>query len=469
MPSLVNASRQWKGVNGTTNGSEPPRSSLIAAHLAPTNGSTLPHFDNEDFSLLLKESLGSDEDGQPNLGTDVTLNHKLICVIIKAGLETIDRRSNDPFRKDNDLYHQIQSCIEVIDLAVERTPEALFVSSKSEDLSPRAENVPLFFWLIPKLLSLLTLDKDDSRLIAERTWPLLGKILASAKHCPRSFGVCTSISTYIEGIIEGSAPQTLSMVCLTTSPGLLSYFEQLDFPGWKSRNPSFTFSPDPSELFASSLAKLNLGDAKLPDTIYLGSLGQGIDTTCGLLRLLATSVFTQSNMVATAMKRCVISILDQNQRLWNLLLGFLDCSPTRLHSSSHLLEHFFLVMQDLVLSVSQPQWQGSVRRKVFSLWAKCIAEMVHISQASSFEVMANEIISALAITTEVSARATGLALAVCEILQPAAKTVLHEEMAETVVHAQIQVREIEQRSSHLTTIQLGLSFEVVQPLNADFS
>jgi len=203
MLSMVSVSRKRNGVSGTTGASQPPPSSFIAAHLAPTNGSTFPKFDREDLALLLKESLGSDEDGLPNLGTDVTLNHKLICVIIQAGLDTIDLRNDDPSQTSNDHLGQIQSCIEVIDLAFEKTPEALFVLSKLEDLGPEAENVPLFLWIIPKLLSLLVLDKDESKLIAKNVWPLLGKTLASAKQCPKSFDFCISISTYFEELTEG--------------------------------------------------------------------------------------------------------------------------------------------------------------------------------------------------------------------------------------------------------------------------
>lgn len=217
MPSIVSASRHRDRVNVMVNGSQPPQSSLIAAHLAPTVGSTIPHFDREDFALLLKESLGTDEDGQPNLGTDMKLNHKLMCVIIKAGLDTIDLRSDDPFRKDNEYHDQIQRCLEVIALAVERTPEAVFLSSELEDLGPQAENDPLYFWVIPKLLSLLILDIDDSKLIAENVWPLLGKILASEKRCSISFDHCISISTYLEELIEGTFHQGLQVKGLTCS------------------------------------------------------------------------------------------------------------------------------------------------------------------------------------------------------------------------------------------------------------
>lgn len=208
MPSAVSTLRQRNGVNATTKGSHPPPSSL-AAHLAPMNGSTFTHIHPEDLNILLKESLGFDEDGRPNLGTDVILNHKLICMIIMAGLDTIDLRSDDPLRNSNDIHDQIRRCIEVICLAIERTPEALFVSSKSEDFGPRWENVPLFVWMIPRLLSLLILDKDDSKVIAGNVWPLLSKMLACAEQCLNGSEVCNLIWTFLEELTEGTAHRRL--------------------------------------------------------------------------------------------------------------------------------------------------------------------------------------------------------------------------------------------------------------------
>lgn len=204
MPLVMSTSRAGTLLNGGVRGSQLLSSALIAAHLAPTDGSTYPHFDRDDFALLLEESLGSDEDGQPNLGNDVNINHKLICVIIKAGLNTIDLRSDDPFRECDEDLGQIRKCIEVIRLAVEKSPEALFVLSKSEDLGSKAENVPLFVWIIPKLLSLLVLDKYGSQLIADCVWSLLDKILVSEKQCSNISDLCISISTYFEDLLEGS-------------------------------------------------------------------------------------------------------------------------------------------------------------------------------------------------------------------------------------------------------------------------
>jgi hypothetical protein len=220
MTSNVSAARQRNGANGTANRYEPPPSSMIATHLAPTNGTSLPCFDQEDFALLLEESLGSDEDGQPNLGTDVAVNHKLICVIIKAGLDTTDQRNDDPFRKDSDYTNQVQKCFEVIDLAIERTPEALFLPSKPDHLDSGAETLPLFQWLLRRLLSFVLPDQHGLKEAAATAWPLLSKIVASEKHCPYSFDNCTAITKHIEEITEGMAVQFPNVAGLTYSSRL---------------------------------------------------------------------------------------------------------------------------------------------------------------------------------------------------------------------------------------------------------
>ena len=70
--------------------------------------------------------------------------------------------------------------------------------------------------------------------------------------------------------------------------------------------------------------------------------------------------------------------------------------------------------------------------------------MVQISQASLFQVTADEIISILNLTTKISSLAPGLAPAVCEILQPIAMIMLDEQIAQPSKYTQIQVREFNQ-------------------------
>jgi len=217
----------------------------------------------------------------------------------------------------------------------------------------------------------------------------------------------------------------------------------MDIPDWVSDNPSSKIVPNLSELFAKGFAKLNIRNARAHNKISFGSLHQGIDITCGLLRLLATSTFAESTMSATAVKRDAISLLDQNQRLWNVLMTACDCYPKIEKQFSHLVENMFQSLRDLVLYLSQPRWRSSVRNKVYSLWAQRISEMVCISQASLFRVMADDITSILEITIEISSQAPGLASTVCAISQPTVKGVVDEKAVENITFTRIQVRQDE--------------------------
>jgi hypothetical protein len=221
------------------------------------------------------------------------------------------------------------------------------------------------------------------------------------------------------------------------------HFEQIDLRDWLSENPSSTVIPDLPEFFARSFTKLNIRNARAPDNIRYGSLYQGIDIICGLLRLLVTSIFTKSTISSAAMKRDVITVLDQNQRLWNVLTRASDCYPKAEKQSSHLVEHVFQGLQELVLYLSQPQWQSSVRHKVHCLWAQRISEMVDISHASHFSIMADDITSILGITIDISPRAPGLASTVYAILQPTVKGVVDEKAAQSITYTKIQVRQKE--------------------------
>lgn len=207
-----------------------------------------------------------------------------------------------------------------------------------------------------------------------------------------------------------------------------------------SHASSSTLSLDQSELFANAFARLNLRDARLTGTFLLGSLLQAVYTTCGLLGLLTSSVFTQSRTTVAAMKLCVISTLDQYQRLWNFLMGVWEISSNIKPLIPDLIEHWFQSLHDLVFVLSQPRWRSSVQQKLHSLWAQCIAEIAQRSQESSFTVMAAVLFSVLEMTIEASSRALGLASSVCDILQPTLNWALDENMVQPSTFRSTQVR-----------------------------
>lgn len=183
----------------------------------------------------------------------------------------------------------------------------------------------------------------------------------------------------------------------------------------------------------------NLRDGRLPGAICLGTLLQGIDTTCRLIRLLAGSVFSRSTMSETAMKRCVFSIIDQYQRLWNVLMRVSDGYSEAESQLSKQVEHVFQGMQDLVMYSVQPPGQRCIRQSVHTWWAQCIADMLNICQATSFNILTNDIISVFDTTNKISTQIPGLAFTVCEMLQPMVKRMADKEKVHTIVYTKIQV------------------------------
>ncbi|KAJ9633386.1 serine/threonine-protein kinase M1 [Knufia peltigerae] len=139
-----------------TNAFEPPPSSMLATHVVHGNG--VPDFDLDSFNQLLAEALGSDEHGQPNLGADVAVNHKLIRIIFQVGIEqTLDENPFQSAVAAGKATSQLKTCLEVLQLAIERSPHVLFV--KSQDSGIPGQEALLYTWLIPRLFPLINHDE----------------------------------------------------------------------------------------------------------------------------------------------------------------------------------------------------------------------------------------------------------------------------------------------------------------------
>ena len=139
------------------NGFHPPPSSILATRVG--NGDDALEFNQDSFHQLLEESLGTDDNGQPNLGSDQSINHTLICIITKAGIDPFVRDLKDnPFQSNaapSEREAQVSCCLDVIRTAIDRSPQVIFVKSVPEDHVAGEHQVPLYSWLLPKLLSLL--------------------------------------------------------------------------------------------------------------------------------------------------------------------------------------------------------------------------------------------------------------------------------------------------------------------------
>lgn len=136
------------------NNFEPPPSSILATHVVHGNG--VPDLDRDNFKQLLAEVLSVDDQGQPNLGADVSVNHRLICIIFEVGIEAA--LEENPFKSNAGAGRtdaQLLNCLEVIQLVIERSPQVIAVKSDLQSQDGAAWTPPLYAWLFPRLLPLV--------------------------------------------------------------------------------------------------------------------------------------------------------------------------------------------------------------------------------------------------------------------------------------------------------------------------
>jgi serine/threonine-protein kinase ATR len=133
----------------TTNGNGVPPPSTIAAQIVHNASHIHSRQDaaaKVTFGELVKEFLQhpSTDEPDPQLVA-------LICVISEAGLEGLFK--NDPFAQNQQRQQGIDS-IAALSLIIQKKPHLLLsVRDADDDGCPRP---PMFIWLFPKLLALLT-------------------------------------------------------------------------------------------------------------------------------------------------------------------------------------------------------------------------------------------------------------------------------------------------------------------------
>ncbi|ETN46988.1 uncharacterized protein HMPREF1541_01178 [Cyphellophora europaea CBS 101466] len=140
-----------------SNGFEPPPSSILATRIASKDAAT--ELNQASFDQLLEESLATDENGQPNLGSDVSINLKVVEVVLKAGIDPVLRDSiDDPFQPNSANARaetRFLACLEVIRVATERAEGVLFMRTSANGKSDDLAEPPLYIVMVPKLLSAL--------------------------------------------------------------------------------------------------------------------------------------------------------------------------------------------------------------------------------------------------------------------------------------------------------------------------
>ena len=183
---------------------EVPQSTLAAQivnNLSTTNGQALPDGQG-NLGQLLSEILGTGQ-GTPNddsaIETDLNVNYKLVSVVTRAGLEVL--LHDDPFVRTERLLPQAMNSISVIQLTIQRTPDVLFVSASAGTDARERSGLPMYIWLMPKLLQLL--GRKDVEACQDSLLELLSVILQATTESAADWSDTNTLTRYCQACIGG--------------------------------------------------------------------------------------------------------------------------------------------------------------------------------------------------------------------------------------------------------------------------
>lgn len=161
--------------------------------------------DREKFRKLLQEILHTDDDGDEiteAVEKNVDVNHRLIYVVVRAGLESL--LNEDPFIDRDELKKQAVESLSVVELTVRRSPEVLFSVLQRPETDLQITG-PLYLWLIPKLFIVLVRIEDDD--VRQKILQVIQTaIVSESKAWLHQYKFSLTL-TYIQGCIKGSLMQ----------------------------------------------------------------------------------------------------------------------------------------------------------------------------------------------------------------------------------------------------------------------
>lgn len=173
-----------------------PASSLLAAQLAPHDQTQ--HLSRETFSQLRQE-LVDGRYSQLHFDESDTDVNKLICIVLKAGLDPSSKDASAKQSRD-DLERQTLDCLDIIQAAVEKAPQALTQVSDPGILG-EAVNAPLFAWLVVRLVGLTGVWESES--VRDAVCNTISAIVDAQSRQGRSMPFCHSISVFLRACTMG--------------------------------------------------------------------------------------------------------------------------------------------------------------------------------------------------------------------------------------------------------------------------
>lgn len=175
-----------------------PASSILATHFAPrlaTEGHEPQRLSREAFSQLRQELLG-EKHTQFRIDEGITDINKLICIILKAGLEASPTSSTP----EEDLEGQALDCLEIIQVSIDRAPQALWDVSDPLILGEDVQ-APLFSWLILRLIRLAGMWHVEA--VHDRVHSIFTSVAWLQYKQVRSSPSCYGISAFLRACASG--------------------------------------------------------------------------------------------------------------------------------------------------------------------------------------------------------------------------------------------------------------------------
>ncbi|CAG8024016.1 unnamed protein product [Penicillium olsonii] len=261
----------------TERGWREPASSILASHLAPhlaTQG--YESISRETFAQLRQELLG--ETHQIRVEEDVTDVNKLICIVLKAGLEI----SPHGDAQGSDLQGQVLDCLDIIRASIDKAPQALWAPCDSlifaEDV-----HVPLHTWLVLRLIRLAnTWTSDAVREKIQLIWASLAYIqFKQARPVPASYAVSAFLRACTSGLL--TIPRPVKRVRLTASKDILVSLETSRKSGpWDDGSHGLSL-PSTHGSLMQDVENLDISSGLFKQTTALGGFSQASSLACRLL------------------------------------------------------------------------------------------------------------------------------------------------------------------------------------------
>ncbi|SPB42357.1 unnamed protein product [Aspergillus niger] len=268
-----------------------PVSSTLAANLVPhlsSQGDGTPGLTKEAFSQLRHELLEG-KYSHLQLNDSITDVKKLICIVLKAGLEPCIRDDR------SELQGQLLDCLDIVQNAVDKAPLALLEMPEPELLGKDAA-APLYSCLVVWLVHLFS--TWDSEPVEDR----IGGILASIFNAPHNNTRLWSSFVGITALIQACTTELLSALEAYQSRARLTHVASSSVV-------------NPKQLCTLDLDRLGLRCASFQKLIRLESCAQAVRLCLNLL-ISAINAYVSYNIPS---KRQNLAWLSNGyRRLWKL-------------------------------------------------------------------------------------------------------------------------------------------------------